>query len=46
MAKMYKNFSMGHRLELYIDARHTVNFINLAKASNIEAKIIGLTKQA
>ena len=44
--EMYKTFNMGHRMELYIDARHAGNVISLAKAFNIEAKVIGFTERA
>ena len=44
--KMYKTFNMGHHLELYTNAQHTVDVISLAKAFNIETKIIGFAKRA
>ena len=44
--EMYKTFNMGHRMELYINARHTDSVISLAKSFNIEARIIGFTERA
>ena len=43
--EMYKTFNMGHHLELYINAQPTVDVINLAKAFNIETKIIGFASE-
>ena len=44
--EMHKTFNMGHHLELYINAQPTVDVINLAKAFNIETKIIGFAERA
>ena len=44
--KMHKTFNMEHHLELYINAQPTVDVINLAKAFNIETKIIGFAERA
>ena len=44
--EMHKRFKMGHHLELYINAQRTVDVISLAKAFNIETKIIGFAERA
>ena len=44
--EMHKRFNMGHHLELYINAQRTVDVISLAKAFNIETKIIGFAVRA
>ena len=44
--EMHKTFNMGHHLELYINAQPTVDVISLAKAFNIETKIIGFAERA
>lgn len=39
--EMYKVFNMGHRMELYVDEKHAIDVISIAKSFNIEAKKIG-----
>ena len=39
--EMYKVFNMGHRMEVYVDAKYASNIIEIAKADGIDAKIIG-----
>ena len=39
--EMYKVFNMGHRLELYLSAKHAQKVIEIAQSFNIEAQIIG-----
>ena len=39
--EMYKVFNMGHRMEVYVDAKYALNIIEIAKADGIDAKIIG-----
>ena len=44
--EMYKVFNMGHRLEIYIKEKHAPELIEIAKAFNVEAKVIGYIKPA
>ena len=39
--EMYKVFNMGHRMEIYCDEKISQSLIDIAKAFNIEAKVIG-----
>jgi phosphoribosylformylglycinamidine cyclo-ligase len=39
--EMYKVFNMGHRMEFYVNEKHAIDIISIAKAFNVEAKIIG-----
>lgn len=39
--EMYKVFNMGHRMELYVDEKHVIDVMSIAKSFNIEAKKIG-----
>lgn len=39
--EMYKVFNMGHRLEVYLDAEHAQEVIQIAKSFNIDARVIG-----
>ena len=39
--EMYKVFNMGHRMEIYLDAKNSERVISIAKSFNIDAKIIG-----
>ena len=39
--EMYKVFNMGHRMEVYVDAKYASNIIEIAKFDGIDAKIIG-----
>ena len=39
--EMYKVFNMGHRMEVYVDAKYASNIIKIAKSDGIDAKIIG-----
>ncbi len=39
--EMYKVFNMGHRMEFYVNEKHAIDIISIAKAFNVEAKVIG-----
>jgi phosphoribosylformylglycinamidine cyclo-ligase len=39
--EMYKVFNMGHRMEVYIQEKHAMEIISLAKHFGVDAKIIG-----
>ena len=39
--EMYKVFNMGHRLEIYTDAKSAEDMINISKSFGIDAQIIG-----
>jgi phosphoribosylformylglycinamidine cyclo-ligase len=39
--EMYKVFNMGHRMEVYLEEKHAAEIISIARAFNIDAKIIG-----
>jgi phosphoribosylformylglycinamidine cyclo-ligase len=39
--EMYRVFNMGHRFELYTDAKNASQIIDIASGFNLEAKIIG-----
>ena len=41
LKEMYKVFNMGHRMEVYVDAKYASNIIEIAKSDGIDAKIIG-----
>lgn len=41
LQEMYKVFNMGHRMEVYLPASHADDVIAIAKAYNIDAKIVG-----
>lgn len=45
-AEMYKVFNMGHRLEVYTSAQHAQEVIDIARAFNINARIIGHVENA
>lgn len=45
-AEMYKVFNMGHRLEVYTSPRHAQEIIDIARAFNIDARIIGHVENA
>jgi phosphoribosylformylglycinamidine cyclo-ligase len=40
-AEMYKVFNMGHRFEIYTDAKNASQIIDIASAYNLEAKVVG-----
>lgn len=44
--EMYKVFNMGHRMEVYLPQQHAEKVISIAKAFNVEAKIIGRVESA
>lgn len=44
--EMYKVFNMGHRLEVYTSPRHAQEVIDIARAFNIDARIIGHVENA
>lgn len=39
--EMYKVFNMGHRFEIYTDAKNAPQIIDIASGFNLEAKVIG-----
>lgn len=39
--EMYQVFNMGHRMELYVDEEVAGKIIEIARAFNVEAKVIG-----
>ena len=43
--EMYKVFNMGHRMELYVDEQFANQIINISKAFNVDAKIIGRVEE-
>ncbi len=45
-AEMYKVFNMGHRLEVYTSPLHAQEVIDIARAFNIDARIIGHVENA
>lgn len=45
-AEMYKVFNMGHRLEVYTSPRHAQEVIDIARAFNIDARIMGHVENA
>lgn len=45
-AEMYKVFNMGHRLEVYTSPRYAQEVIDIARAFNIDARIIGHVENA
>jgi len=42
--EMYKVFNMGHRMEIYTDARTAADIIRISKSFNVEAQVIGEVK--
>ena len=45
-AEMYKVFNMGHRMEIYVDAKHADEIIEISQSYGIPAKIIGRVEDA
>jgi phosphoribosylformylglycinamidine cyclo-ligase len=43
--EMYQVFNMGHRMEIYLPARHADTIMQIAEKYNIEARIIGKVKK-
>lgn len=39
--EMYKVFNMGHRMEIYTDAKTAADVIKISESFNVEAKVIG-----
>lgn len=39
--EMYKVFNMGHRMELYLSEKHAQEVIDISKAFNVDAQVIG-----
>lgn len=39
--ELFKVFNMGHRMEIYTDAKNADSIINISKSFNIDAKVIG-----
>ena len=44
--EMYQVFNMGHRMEIYLPARHADKVMAIAEKFGIEARIIGKVKRA
>tara|TARA_B100000683_G_scaffold87319_1_gene86155 strand:- start:219 stop:1388 length:1170 start_codon:yes stop_codon:yes gene_type:complete len=44
--EMYQVFNMGHRLELYVDEKHSKSILDLIQSFNLEAKIIGRVEES
>ena len=44
-AEMYKVFNMGHRLEIYLDPKDAQQVIDISKAFNIDAQIVGRVEE-
>ena len=44
--EMYKVFNMGHRLEFYVSKHNAKHIIEISKAFDIDAKIIGRVEQS
>jgi len=45
-SEMYKVFNMGHRMEIYIQAKFAEEMIDISKSYGIDAKIIGHCEKA
>lgn len=45
-AEMYKVFNMGHRLEVYTTPQHAQEVIDIARAFDIDARVIGHVENA
>ncbi len=45
-SEMYQVFNMGHRLEIYLDARHSKELISIAHAFGLDAQVIGHVESA
>ena len=43
---MYKVFNCGHRMELYVNPNVADQIIEISKAFNVEAKIIGRVEKS
>jgi phosphoribosylformylglycinamidine cyclo-ligase len=43
--EMYQVFNMGHRMEIYLPARHADTIMAVAEKYGIEARIIGKVKR-
>ena len=39
--EMYQVFNMGHRMELYVDNKHSDEIIKISKSFGVDAKVIG-----
>jgi phosphoribosylformylglycinamidine cyclo-ligase len=44
--EMYKVFNMGHRMEMYVDARDAEAIIAISQSLGVEARIIGRVEKA
>ncbi|GAB3327086.1 AIR synthase-related protein [Marivirga atlantica] len=44
--EMYKVFNMGHRMEIYLDEKDAQQVIEISKAFNIDAQIVGRVEEA
>lgn len=44
--EMYQVFNMGHRMEIYLPARHAEVIISIAEKYGISARVIGQVRQA
>ena len=44
--QMYRVFNMGHRMELYVNAKHASSIIKICNSFNLDAKQVGRVEQA
>lgn len=44
--EMYKVFNMGHRMEIYINAKYAQSIIDIANSFHVDAQIIGYCEKA
>ena len=44
--QMYRVFNMGHRMELYVNAKHASTIIKICNSFNLDAKQVGRVEQA
>ncbi|MBP6811039.1 MAG: phosphoribosylformylglycinamidine cyclo-ligase, partial [Saprospiraceae bacterium] len=44
--EMYQVFNMGHRMEIYLPARHADTVMAIAEKYGIEARVIGRVRRA
>lgn len=46
MGEMFQVFNCGHRMEIYVDPRHSKTVIDIAKSYGVDAKVIGFTERS
>ena len=44
--QMYRVFNMGHRMELYVNAKHANSIIEICKSFNLDTKLVGRVEQS